>query len=375
MLPIIESLTTGALFLLSFLIFTNPRGVNKKANLWLSAFTFCIFYLLLDSLFELFNLYPQYPHVIGTAESLYFLITPILYFAVLNYVTPDRAFKSKDLYHFILFFIFILLQSPFYIRDGASKLKISEEDTATVTDYIIFSILLMQVFTYIGLSIKKVNRHQKNLQLVLSSGDTVNLMWLKYLLICFLGMVLIWGMGAIIITDFYDFIEDIAYLFIVLPLAYYALHQDEVYSFNKNEKEAIRELIEANENHTEIKKQYIPAEDLKKMTQKLADIMETEKPYLDNDLNLLKLASQLNTSIHVLSYVINEGYGENFAQFVNRHRVEAAKNLLDNPESDHLSILGIAYDAGFNSKTAFNTTFKKITGLSPSEYKSRRSIL
>jgi AraC-like DNA-binding protein len=103
--------------------------------------------------------------------------------------------------------------------------------------------------------------------------------------------------------------------------------------------------------------------------------MQSEKPFLDNELNLLKLAAHMQITIHTLSYVINEGYGENFAQYVNRYRVEEAKKLLDDPQVAHLSILGIAFDAGFNSKTVFNTTFKKITGLSPSEYKSSGSVL
>ncbi|MBP9872856.1 MAG: AraC family transcriptional regulator [Haliscomenobacter sp.] len=103
--------------------------------------------------------------------------------------------------------------------------------------------------------------------------------------------------------------------------------------------------------------------------------MEKEKPYLENDLNLLKLADRLEVNLHTLSFVINEGFRENFAQYINRHRVEEAKKLLEDPGNDHFSMVGIAFTAGFNSKTAFNTAFKKMTGVSPTDFKARRSVL
>jgi AraC-like DNA-binding protein len=78
---------------------------------------------------------------------------------------------------------------------------------------------------------------------------------------------------------------------------------------------------------------------------------------------------------HQLSYLINIGFNENFFLFVNKYRVERVKELLINKENDHLSILGIAFESGFSSKTAFNTTFKKFTQQTPSEYKKSRTTL
>ena len=77
----------------------------------------------------------------------------------------------------------------------------------------------------------------------------------------------------------------------------------------------------------------------------------------------------LNT--YQTSYIINTCFNENFYGFVNRYRIEECKRMLESNEYNNLSILGIAFEAGFNSKTAFNTTFKKLTGLSPKEYKDR----
>ena len=100
--------------------------------------------------------------------------------------------------------------------------------------------------------------------------------------------------------------------------------------------------------------------------------MEAEKPYLDADISLPELANKLEIPSHHLSRVINEQLGTNFFDFINQYRIEEVKARINNPEFDKLSLLGIAFDSGFNTKSAFNRVFKKMTGLTPSEY--RRQI-
>ena len=100
--------------------------------------------------------------------------------------------------------------------------------------------------------------------------------------------------------------------------------------------------------------------------------MNHEKIYLDNDLNLPGLAHKLGIGIHDASYLINETTGDNFYNFINRYRVEEAKRLLNSSKRNELNILGIAFAAGFNSKTTFNTTFKKLVGMSPTQFCKKR---
>lgn len=96
--------------------------------------------------------------------------------------------------------------------------------------------------------------------------------------------------------------------------------------------------------------------------------MREQKPYLDGELTLTALAGQLAINPNQLSQVLNEGFGENFYRFVNRYRVEESKRLLLDPAFAHYNILGIAYEAGFSTKSTFNKTFKELTGLSPSTF-------
>ena len=99
--------------------------------------------------------------------------------------------------------------------------------------------------------------------------------------------------------------------------------------------------------------------------------MATEKPYLDADLSLPELANRLAIPSHHLSRVINEQFEANFFDFINQYRIEEVKVRIDNPEYQNLSLLGIAFECGFNTKSAFNRVFKKMTGFTPSEYRKK----
>ena len=101
---------------------------------------------------------------------------------------------------------------------------------------------------------------------------------------------------------------------------------------------------------------------------KILHLVEQEKAYQDAELSLVQMAKQLKTNITILSKVINQGFGKNFNDFVNHYRIEAVKEKLQAGEQKTQTLLGIAYDCGFNSKATFNRAFKKATGASPKEW-------
>lgn len=100
----------------------------------------------------------------------------------------------------------------------------------------------------------------------------------------------------------------------------------------------------------------------------LTALMETEKPWLDPELTLSQLAEQLGLNASQLSYLVNNGFEQNFNDFVNTYRVEEVKHKLSTPDFQHLSLLGMAFESGFNSKATFNRAFKKLTGQAPSRF-------
>jgi len=102
---------------------------------------------------------------------------------------------------------------------------------------------------------------------------------------------------------------------------------------------------------------------------RLRALMAEEKPYRQEHLHVADLADMLSMPAHVLSQVINERMGMNFADFVNTYRVEEAKALLSDTSSDDYTLAAIGSEAGFNSRASFNRVFKKIVGTAPSEFR------
>ncbi|MEM6717680.1 MAG: helix-turn-helix domain-containing protein [Bacteroidota bacterium] len=102
-----------------------------------------------------------------------------------------------------------------------------------------------------------------------------------------------------------------------------------------------------------------------KLASELNELFNTSKPFLSPDISLRSLAQQLDINPNKLSKFINDHLQTNFNELINGHRLKHFKNIAIHPENKHLTILGLAYDSGFNSKTVFNTYFKKVEGITP----------
>jgi len=102
--------------------------------------------------------------------------------------------------------------------------------------------------------------------------------------------------------------------------------------------------------------------------QKLTQLMQKKKPYIKNDLLINDLATEFDVHPNYLSQVINEKEGRNFYEFVNHYRLEEFKRLITIPKNRQLTLLSLAFECGFNSKSSFNRYFKKSTGQTPSQY-------
>jgi len=110
-------------------------------------------------------------------------------------------------------------------------------------------------------------------------------------------------------------------------------------------------------------------EEREHLDQRLTQIMQHKKPYLESEITINDLAGQLDTSVHKLSQVINEKHNRNFFDFINNYRINDVKQLLSNSELVDSKIESIAYDCGFNSKSSFYAIFKKHTSLTPTKYR------
>ncbi|BAP32045.1 quinolinate synthetase A [Chryseobacterium sp. StRB126] len=229
-------------------------------------------------------------------------------------------------------------------------------------------LILFQALFYTLLSYITIRKHQRKIQQFSSNTEGINLNWLEYIILVILAVNIIY----VVYNLFYDpkslnFFINAVFLFVIYCVGYYSLKQKEIYPLEEKQREELIS-IQDDSDSVDVKRKLMPNEELERIKTQLENIMETQKPYLDSELNLIKLAEMVSVSTHHLSYVINTGCQKNFFQYVNEFRVEHAQQLLKDSESK-LSILGIAYESGFNSKTSFNTTFKKVTGQTPSEFK------
>jgi AraC-like DNA-binding protein len=116
----------------------------------------------------------------------------------------------------------------------------------------------------------------------------------------------------------------------------------------------------------------LDAIDITNISAKLESHLQTKKPYLNQELKLCDLSNATGISERILSQVINQKWGQNFFSFINNYRVEEAKILLKKYDRKKSTMLGIAFDSGFNSKTAFYDAFKKHIGITPSEYRKQK---
>ena len=122
------------------------------------------------------------------------------------------------------------------------------------------------------------------------------------------------------------------------------------------------------ESEERYKKSGLNEKKAKEYLDQLLQYMQEEKPYLNGKLSLNEVASHLKISINHLSQVVNGHLGISFFDFVNKYRVDEMKSKLSNPENKQFTLMAIAYDCGFNSKSSFNKIFKNTTGCTPSEY-------
>ncbi len=296
----------------------------------------------------------------------------MLFLSVSYFVNPFKKFGGREYLHFAIPFLLLLMVLLTTI-DGQREI-VEEVELANTANYFLGVVFSIQVMLYCIFTYFKIKNYQHHILQINSNTENKNLQWLRNLVLTILAMAFFW------ILDFswqlsisFASVDDITngiYILGVLYVTYHWQHQKELFSKTIRDNEELGNLLtNKNTEETSIKPNLATSEETEQLKWRLENMMLQEKPYLQPELTLFDLAAKLNISAHQLSFLINQVFGQNFNSFINQHRVEEAKRLLIDDKLSHLNLLGIGFEAGFNSKTAFNTTFKKMTGLTPSAYK------
>jgi len=287
-------------------------------------------------------------------------IGPALYFYTKSITDNDFKFSKKDLIHFVpLLLEFIFYRTAFY-RLGADGLYQTQPHPYTKFYLAEQWLGILSITIYSIISLLVLFRYQIWLKQRFSNLENKSLHWLKAPIIIYS----VFWIGWMVLTEIDRFVFDRdlrdAYFlptFVGLAIVTYwigfkgylkARTETSGYSSKKN--------ISEDNIHN-------PA-----WAEKITEVMESQKPYLDSELDLTKLSELVNLNPKQVSHTINRSFSKNFYEYVNSYRVEAFKQLAAKPENKKLTLLGLAFDCGFKSKSTFNDVFKKTTGTTPSEY-------
>lgn len=358
-------------FFIAVILLFNKKGY-LKANRILAALVISISILLTNYFLSLIGIYKTFPHLLYFAFPLWYLIGPIFYYYFSTLITKHKKFKWTDLLHFIPFIICIVVLWPFYSSSAETKLAILNGTAArTVPAYqfqAIIYLYFLQTVGYIIYTSIMLRNYERKFKEQSADTNVVDIDWLRTLIVILIIFLTIdfvvanamnilqiqnpnyTNASIVVITSFIYFI---AYNLI--------LHPSRVFSSESVKTEEVN-------NSVKYKTSVLGDEEIKNIAERLTDIMEREKPFLNEELRLSDLADIIEVSPHKLSQVINQSFNQNFYNFVNMHRVKEVQKRLTDPENNKKSIIGIAFDTGFNSNASFYRIFKKYTGQTPSQY-------
>lgn len=355
-------------FFLSLLVLTK-KGRNKADSI-LGIWMIIIGLHLFGYYSFVSKLIFQYPDILWINLPYPFLHGPMLYLYTQALTNPER-FKTKIwLLHFILPVFITIIHIPFILLPKREFLEIiknqgqNEEDWQSILNQVLLS---GSGFFYVFATNRLLTRHKKQILNQFSNQEKINLNWLRIL---FYGMGLIWIF--IIFTGYDPLIFTSASIFTVY-IGYYGIKQVGIFTNQNIEIESQEPVFESIIEVVGIeKKKYAKSglndELAKEIHQKLIHLMEAEKLFTEPELTLADLANHLEIHPNYLSQVINEIEGVNFYDYINHLRIEEFKKIVKLPNNQQYTLIALAYDCGFNSKSAFNRFFKKATDLSPSEY-------
>lgn len=347
------ALVTSILMLIFAFFVISQRKGRKLSSILLSFFllsnSLYIIDFILPTIEDLLKISLDWFHQIGFAFG--FLFGPLIYLFICSITKKNYKLSPKESWHFLLFVISFIIV--------ISRISIPRE--------LEISVLNLQLFPYLIMCILVIRNYRNEIREYYSFIDKINLTWLLYVVV---GFFLMWFIDLISfilfefgVNNLYLF-NDLTFIsilinFIFAILIFYKALQQPQFLFDLTDDMKIHKYESSK----------LSREEKEKFLKQIEDYFVREKPYLNPSLTIKDVADATNINSKYISQVINESLNKNFYDFINSYRVkEAMEQLLINGGKEK-TILEILYDSGFNSKSAFNTAFKKNTGFTPTEFR------
>ncbi len=385
------SFTQGIIY--SVLLLRKAIQTENKSNYWLSLFIFLCSLFIAPWMLGFAGWYDNQPYrdfMFYMPFQHLFFIGPLIYFYTQSLLNPSFRLTKNNFLHLlagILYLVYsvviwvydqLILQEYYFYADGMDK---DFEEWYQ-------KLGLFSMIVYFILSIRYYNVYKKLMFQVVSYADSVLFKWIRNYLIAFLVMLLL-PILFDIIGYFYPEMKSYQgswwfYLFFSIVMYYIAITgysnptnatiPFKVSLFDKNpillldsntsdEVESVIDIVHETFEDTN-------SPEISLWKSKIETLIQEEQLYQNPELTLTDLAKKLETNASVISKTINQGFQMNFNDCINNYRIKAVKNSFANGEHKKSTLLGIAYDCGFNSKATFNRAFKKNTGKTPKEFLS-----
>ncbi len=209
-----------------------------------------------------------------------------------------------------------------------------------------YSLILMQSYAYVLLSFKTIGQHK-------GLTHSLILSWYRNLVLGLLAIWLIYGLIFVQVLPYHT-AGAVSFSVLMIVLAFIAMNKALVFKGQIPVKYQNSKLSQI---------------DIQKSIKVIKEMIHKERLYLESDLTINRLSDKLDIHPKLISETINRYEGQNFVSFINTYRIEEAKKLLLDTQSND-KIAAIAYNCGFNSLSAFNIAFKSITSYTPSQFRS-----
>lgn len=380
----------------ALLLFRKGNMRETRSDKWLGLFLLlCILYIS-PWMLGFAGWYDNQPYrdiLFYTPFQQLFFIGPVIFFYIQSLLNPAFRFGKRDFWHLlpgILYLLFsfvmlvtdkVILQQYYFLANGL--------DPDFDTWYQLAGYLSMLL--YFVASLRYYLLYRRMIVQVISYADRVMFRWVRNFLIAFLGMLalrMVFYIASFFIEGDYQetwwYYLFFAVIYYYIAITGYANAVENRIAFRPNLLRHHTALLltagpdkpEAGQTEEAIivEIETVPATDkaeeaaIAVWKDKIWTLLQLEKLYQDPELSLSELAKRLQTNPGFISRVVNRGYGVNFNDFINQFRIDAVKEMIARGEHQRQTLLGIAYDCGFNSKATFNRAFKKATGQTPKEF-------
>ncbi|MEM1217545.1 MAG: helix-turn-helix domain-containing protein [Bacteroidota bacterium] len=334
---------------------------NRQANRYLAGLIFLLSLWIIDPFFRQAGVYEQNPNYYFLPIFWSFGFGPLIYFYVRSLTEYDFKFRGAQFLHFIP----ALLQGSFYIflqtQDYAFRRAFWFEYHQPLTYDLELVLSFVSLLLYLVLSGRLIRAYRQRIENHFSNLHRITLRWLGALVLVLSFLTIFWIIEAV--ARFYlAYYPDTPFSIVTISIAILFLGGGGI--LQKDLLGTIQAVNQVKEKEATSEEKSISSA----LLEQVRMVMEKQQLFLNPELTIKDFAQSVGYPMREVSQAINQGLGCSFIDFVNQYRVEAFKNLVADGETSHLSLLGLALESGFNSKSTFNRVFKKMEGISPSEY-------